>query len=348
MAKTVSVIIPTYNREKLLLEAVDSVLQQSYDDYEIIVLDDGSTDGTQNAISNYSPKVTYIKQENRGVNAARNIAIQHARGEYIALLDSDDLWLPGKLALQIKLLELFQDVGFVYSDFYILKPNGEKLPAGIRTWHHSHHDWRTFFSEAYTLEDLGIDHSLDFAPVDLNVYVGDIYAQSLFEPYVLPSCAVIRRAKLDSNAMFVEDDSICGDWDFFTRFSHKHGCIYIDRETTLNRSHEDDVRLTRTDKKIQLAHRIDLINRIWKSDNEFVMANAKQIGVLEAQFLFQLSLLHLLDGDNGGAQTYYSKFLTVRQYASFKERWILFGAARIPAASSILRTIRNLKRIVSH
>jgi len=98
----VSVIIPTYNRAKFVTKAIDSVLAQTYKDYEIIVIDDGSTDNTQEVLQPYMDKITYKYQENAGVSAARNTGIRVASGQWIAFLDSDDIWLPDKLASQIR------------------------------------------------------------------------------------------------------------------------------------------------------------------------------------------------------------------------------------------------------
>jgi glycosyltransferase involved in cell wall biosynthesis len=101
---TVSVIIPTYNRETVLRRSVISVLEQTHPPQEIIVVDDGSTDGTEQLISNEFPQVQYLKQENRGISAARNTGISHAVSKWIAFLDSDDEWLPKKLEEQINAL----------------------------------------------------------------------------------------------------------------------------------------------------------------------------------------------------------------------------------------------------
>jgi len=111
----VSVVLPTWNRKRLLGEAIASVLAQTYQDYEVLVVDDGSTDGTaawvQESVTD--ARVRYLGQENRGVSAARNAGIRAARGELIAFQDSDDLWLPSKLARQVPLFDR-PEVGFVF------------------------------------------------------------------------------------------------------------------------------------------------------------------------------------------------------------------------------------------
>jgi glycosyltransferase involved in cell wall biosynthesis len=97
----ISVIIPSHNRERYVVKAIDSVLNQTFRDYEIIVIDDGSTDGTQKALEVYSNKISYIYQENSGVSSARNTGVKLATGEWLAFLDSDDEWRVDYLSTQI-------------------------------------------------------------------------------------------------------------------------------------------------------------------------------------------------------------------------------------------------------
>lgn len=97
----ITVIIPTFNRRRFIIEAVDSVLAQNIDDLEIIVIDDGSTDGTHDALKPYMKSIRYIHQDNQGVSAARNRGVRESRGELLAFLDSDDLWSLGKLKSQM-------------------------------------------------------------------------------------------------------------------------------------------------------------------------------------------------------------------------------------------------------
>lgn len=106
----VSVIIPTYNREKYVVKAIDSVLSQAFKDYEIIVVNDGSTDGTKDNLKSYGDKIKYIYQDNSGVSAARNEGIRRAKGEWVAFLDSDDEWLPDYLLQHMERLMLLPHV----------------------------------------------------------------------------------------------------------------------------------------------------------------------------------------------------------------------------------------------
>jgi hypothetical protein len=123
----VSVIIPTYNRPELLRVAVESVLAQTYPAVEIIVVDDGSTDDTTSMMAQYAGRVTYIRQANEGVEAARNRGIQAASGEYMTFLDDDDLLLPTKLERQVQVLENRPNIGLVHCGYYHIDKDGNRL-----------------------------------------------------------------------------------------------------------------------------------------------------------------------------------------------------------------------------
>lgn len=129
----VSVIIPTYNRKDYVVEAVDSVLNQTYRNFEVIVVDDGSTDGTSEILKKkYDQKIRYFYKENGGCASARNYGIKFARGEYIAFLDSDDKYLPDKLEDQVGILERNTELGFVYSDSYSFGGGKKLLNSSVR------------------------------------------------------------------------------------------------------------------------------------------------------------------------------------------------------------------------
>lgn len=122
----VSVIIPTYNRREYVQEAIDSALGQTYKNVEIVVVDDGSTDQTQEALCNrYGKQIHYFFQDNQGESVARNVAIRRSTGEYIALLDSDDIWLPHKLEQQVAFMEQQPEVGLVAAHILRMNEQGQ-------------------------------------------------------------------------------------------------------------------------------------------------------------------------------------------------------------------------------
>ncbi len=122
----VSVIIPTYNRMKYVTRAVESVLAQTYKDYEVIVVDDGSNDNTQQNLKGYQDKIKYIYQDNSGVSAARNTGIKFAKGEWLAFLDSDDEWMPDYLLTQIENAERVPEICMQTTDCLVTELNGKR------------------------------------------------------------------------------------------------------------------------------------------------------------------------------------------------------------------------------
>ncbi len=134
MDNLISVIIPTYNRKLWVQEAIDSVLRQKNVKFECIVIDDGSTDGTGEILKNkYGDRIRYYWQENRGESAARNFGASLAKGKYLAFLDSDDVWLPKKLSIQVSYLEKFPTISAAYCQSWTIDEHGNiviKKPIG--------------------------------------------------------------------------------------------------------------------------------------------------------------------------------------------------------------------------
>ncbi len=145
LSPKVTVIIPTYNRAHLIKDAVESVLNQAYQNFELIVIDDGSTDNTKEFLRGYKDKLRYLYQENQGRSAARNYGINLAKGEFIAFLDSDDIWFPDKLARQVPILESAPpDVVLVHGYKCIVDKNLQPLPG-----------WEFKLRNLYTLAERG-------------------------------------------------------------------------------------------------------------------------------------------------------------------------------------------------
>ncbi len=126
----VSIIIPTYNRAHYVGDAIESTLAQTYPNKEILVIDDGSTDGTRGLVEKYLPRVQYHHQPNKGASAARNLGIRLSRGDFVAFLDSDDRWLPEKISMQVELLEKHPAVGMVGCGEHCIDARGERFWTG--------------------------------------------------------------------------------------------------------------------------------------------------------------------------------------------------------------------------
>ena len=137
--KKVSVIIPAYNKAELTVKTVESVLDQTYGNIEIIVVDDGSTDDTKERLTSYAGRIEYIYKENGGACAARNLGIKKARGEYLAFIDCDDIYLPRKIEKAVECFNENPRFGFVHTPVYFIDEKGrsrgryprfQKVPSG--------------------------------------------------------------------------------------------------------------------------------------------------------------------------------------------------------------------------
>lgn len=343
-APLVSVIIPTYNRAVLLSEAVNSVLLQTYQNIEIIVIDDGSTDNTTEVMATFGERVRYTRRPNAGVNAARNLGLKQARGEFVALLDSDDLWAPFKIELQVRLLRHFTDAGFVFSNFQIFRgssPETDVLPVtdGLATWFEhvpKRVDPYTWHKSYASLKG----PTLQLPREDFNISGGDIYYSSLFCPYVLPSTALIRKGAIPAKLRFPEIDSV-GDWEFFTRLSKEASCLYTDLATTYNRSHEDAVRLTRVDPKLRVGRRIAMIDRVWRADKPFYTAHREDVDEVQHALLLRAAKLHLLAARRDEARAHLKRASVIcADQRSLQER-ALRAAAAIPGSGVLLFAARK-------
>ena len=202
----VSVIIPTYNRLPLLEEAVDSVLAQGFEDMELIVVDDGSTDGTAEEMKKYGGRVRLLQPSgNKGASAARNKGILHARGKYIAFLDSDDLWVKGKLKIQVAFLDDNPHYPICYTD------------------------------EIWIRKGKRVNPMLKHAK-----YSGWIFEKCLPLCTISPSSAMMRRTLFSKVGLFDEALPVCEDYDFWLRVSARFPIFLINRKLIIKRGGHPD------------------------------------------------------------------------------------------------------------
>jgi len=202
----VSVIIPTYNRAGYIEEAIDSVLAQTYKDFEIIVIDDGSTDKTRKVLRKYTGQIRYFPQENQGVAVSRNKGIAVSRGEYVAFLDSDDAWLPKKLERQVAFLEEHPDIALVCGEVFLMDEKGETI-------HHVPHDR------------------------ELPLTFKNLFEQSLIH---VPT-TMVRRQILEEAGGFDPAVDTSEDYDLWLRIIKKHRGHYMELPLAKYRLHQDSL-----------------------------------------------------------------------------------------------------------
>jgi len=203
----VSVIMNGYNCEKYLKQAIDSVFAQTYVNWEIIFWDNASTDATQSIASNYGPKLRYFRSAtNTTLGAARNSALEQAQGEFIAFLDTDDYWLPEKLALQVAILQENREVDFIYSNYRLLNHQTGYQSKGLRKQQPAGNVFGRF---------------LQHYPVNLQT-------------------VLFRRSALDDlDHLFDNQLTLAEEFDLFMRILYRSKAHYLDAPTAVYRIHSN-------------------------------------------------------------------------------------------------------------
>jgi glycosyltransferase involved in cell wall biosynthesis len=198
-------VIPAYNAAPWISETLDSVLAQTFDDFEVIVVDDGSTDETPEIVSRYQDSVRYLRKGNGGSASARNAGIRAAQSAYIAFVDADDLWMPQKLELQMDLLSKDTDLAWVYSDALVVEEKSNNV-----------------------LYRVGKHVSL---------HAGDILRPLLLHDFISSPTPIIRREVFDVVGYFDESLLRSEDWDMWLRIAAEFRASFVDQPLAKYRRH---------------------------------------------------------------------------------------------------------------
>lgn len=233
----VSVIVPTHNRAQIVGAAIQSVLAQTHQNVEVIVVDDGSTDDTRSAVEHYGSRVRYVYQPNGGVSSARNLGFANARGEFIALLDSDDEFLSWKLEAQVRFLKAHPDVGMVWTDMSAVGPDGVVLQERyLRTFYGAHAlaDIERVLDSTGALKTVWANAPTDVASAP--TYKGDLFSSMLLGNLVHTSTVVIRRNRLRVAGGFDTGLKHSGeDYEFHLRTCSHGPVAFVDTPSLLYR-----------------------------------------------------------------------------------------------------------------
>jgi glycosyltransferase involved in cell wall biosynthesis len=237
MYPNISVIIPFYNRLEWLEEAIKSVLIQSYNDYEIILVDDGS-DKTYNFLPNISDnRIRYVRQENRGPAAARNLGIELSQGKFVAFLDSDDLWLPNKLEIQLRYMQDNSEVGLSHTSYTRMSSKGDFLEK-----------------------------------ISSGKFTGYVYPKIILScPIATPT--VIIRKKILKNIKFNERVKIGEDVIMWVQISKQYKILGIDNPLTKVRIHGDNAAI---DIHKNLQGNLNIIKYTLENDNDLDFISRKK------------------------------------------------------------------------
>lgn len=204
----VSILVPVYNGDQYISEAIESALAQTYQNFELLIVNDGSTDNSKSIIMNYlgDSRIRYFEQQNAGVAATRNLAIKHAKGKYIGFLDQDDCWLPDKLSTQVQFLETHQEFAFIHSRQGYIQADGTLIS-------HYPKDW-----------------------------VADLHGECFVELFKRNRIAVLtvllRKNVIDEIGYFNETVSRVDDYELWLRICSKYPIGFQDKKLALYRCHE--------------------------------------------------------------------------------------------------------------
>lgn len=250
----VTITMPTYNYARFLGESIQSVLDQTYRDFELMIIDDGSTDNTREVVKSFKdPHIRYIYQEHKGVTAAENTSLKLARTEYQTGLGSDDLYLPQNLEVKVKFLDSHPDIGMVCSDAYVFDDR-----TGItigRFWRNKK------VSHFWVDPEKEVRH-----PVENLIVHGC---------WIAPQSCMIRRSVLDTVGIFDDLIPTCEDWDLFFRIVQRFPIEIIDEPLLKLRRHDSN--LTNNLEEMYLGE-VAVLNKLlrWQTLNKKEVALAKR------------------------------------------------------------------------
>lgn len=290
MNNRVSVIIPTYNRSGLIATAIESALGATLPGDEILVIDDGSTDDTPAVVRSFGAAIRYIRIENSGPGAARNLGIRLATCPFVTFLDSDDEWLPDKLELQRKVMETFPAVVFCFGNMLSKHPQGRIVHDILSVWRT---DPRVGCADAPAHLGEILGPGVPFSSIarlpegraDFDIHVGDMYAAEMEVHYVQSDAVMVRKELAGAAFCYPEDVRLMEDWECFARLAKIGPAAYLDCELAVQVVHAGS-RLTDADSIKQATARITLLQRIWGEDECFLRAHsARYRSLLKAQYL---------------------------------------------------------------
>jgi glycosyltransferase involved in cell wall biosynthesis len=305
----VSIITAAYNHKEFVRSSVESALNQTYRDFEHIVVDDGSSDGTAEVLQSFGNRIKYIRQENRGTAAAINAGIRASAGEYIAILDSDDAWLPQKLERQMPVFDQFPDTAVVYSHAYVIDGEGKVKEGDL----------------------LGQPFSSDGAFADFLRY----------DPIPVLT-AVVRKDCVDKLGGFNERLSAISDWDLWVRISARWPIAFVPEPLALYRIHGRNAHLT----LIENGHVDRERLRMLRDAPAWLSGNALEIERKKARLNAMFSHVVLQQSYGFLCRSQYSKTMTYLAFA-FKLRPALLKD--VPAALRLnpqMLTIRKSFRVM--
>lgn len=317
----VSIVIPTYNSARYLAETLESILKQSFEDYEIIIVDDGSTDNTKEVLKRYEDSISYVFQDNSGgPSRPRNTGISIANGELISFFDSDDIMLPGKLEASVGLFDIAPQIGMVFSNFMVCD-EAERVKPGTFLDHYAYF------------------HSMTYSKIGEREYVykgEEIFNGLFFENFIGLSGVLARKDVFSRAGYFDEQLSTSEDRDMWFRIGKKYDVGYIDIVGHCYRNREGSL----TKRGIECEHnRITVIERYRTGIRKKIVR--KRADQLIAQCNYGIGYHYQTLGCFSEARRYY--FKSIKGYLNWYAARGLVITTVGPKVIKMLKNYRDLK-----
>ncbi|MHB1286996.1 MAG: glycosyltransferase family 2 protein [Leptospirales bacterium] len=336
----ISVILPTHNRATLVTLAVESVLNQTFQDIELIVVDDGSTDNTEETLRPYLSRIHYIHQSQGGPGKARNRGIQEARGEYIAFIDDDDIWLPFKLELQIGLLLKHPELALVCTNFKVFDSKGE-CDSFIEQYFGLFKRTGMKFDNIFQNKELissrmpneSVPHSRYF-------YWGQVFPTVFQGSLIFQSSILARKKIFQEMGGYDEALSDNEDYKICLKICQKYSIGYVDIDT-LRVKLAENTRSNDSSKRTKFwENNLSIVESALNQPENLPRLTKEIIRTRLSLMYHKIGLYALGDGDNRKARRYLNKLILISPLEI--KAYILWAMTFLPA--SFIEGVRKIRR----
>ena len=297
----VSVVLPAYNGEKFIGKAVESALSQTYNDFELIVVNDGSKDGTAQVLSGFGAKIKVISQANSGIAKARNVGIEASRGQYIAFLDQDDFWLPEKLEKQMVLFEKDKEVGMTYTDTYVITDDNAKI-------------------RSFKLQ---------------KPHRGMVIEELFMNNFISTSSVIVKKECFEKAGLFDDSLSPVLDYDRWLNIAVSYKVDYIDIPLVMFRDH---ISTFRKNEIFTLGKAIATLEKFINSNAEVRDALGKRADKKIASFYILLGRRLLAKGDS--KQAFFNFYIAVKMAKSISTFFHIVNSVFFDFAKNVLKNAK--------
>lgn len=291
---TVSIVVPTYNRARYIGRMIDSVIAQTYEGWELIIVDDGSDDGTADIVAGFKDRLgdrlIYLEQDHAGCCVARNTGIEASRGRYVAFLDSDDEYLPRKLERQMALFDLRPDLGLVFCDFSYVDLDGRHVSSVFDT-------------------KSKIVRRIPFQAVAPRMHVcpANLFDYLVCEYFIATIVGVVRRDALAANIRFFEYNHYSAEWLFYLEIVRRARAGYVDEPLCLH--HWVEGSITRTSSTRNFIYRRRLLREMRERFADASPIARREIKCQLADTCRQLGMQSYREAEYSPAMHYFAEAL---------------------------------------